>query len=214
MQGSQDNAFELYLDRDLTGITRDVDLSTFASALRVYDGYGKWIEYYWVQSTMGRYMPHGVWRSITLSYPEEPDFDRLGRDAAFEFGKVCRPLISYTFQLKDLKFNSLFKGISNLQQLRVGDKGKVWDTKYNSWVTLEVTRTVVDGRTGEVKEVRVGNNRSFTRPTDYYNITDEGFEYDVSANRHQLRDKDGVLLFDLSSTKLMITEGAMPYGRL
>lgn len=214
MQGSKDNAFELYLDRDLTGITRDVDLSTFASALRVYDGYGKWIEYYWIQSTMGRYMPHGVWRSITLSYTEEPNFDRLGRDAAFEFGKVCRPLISYTFQLKDLKFNSQFKGISNLQQIRVGDKGKIWDTKYNSWVTLEVTRTVVDGRTGEVKEVRVGNNRSFTRPTDYYNITDEGFEYDTSANRHQLRDSDGTLLFDAAHTKLMISEGVIPYGRV
>lgn len=212
MQGANDNAFELYIDRDLTGISRDVDLATFASALRVYDGSGQWIEYYWLQSTMGRYMPHGVWRSITLSYPEPVDFDRLGRDAAMEFGRVCRPLICYTFQLKDLRFNNQFKGIENLQYCRVGDKGKIWDTKYNAWVTLEVTRTRVDGRTGEVLEVQVGNNRSFTRPQSYYNVTDEGFEYDTSANRHQLRDKDGVLLFDAVHTKLMTTEGVIPYG--
>lgn len=214
MQGAKDNAFELYLDRDLTGITREVDLSTFASALRVYDGYGSFIEYYWVQSTMGRYMPHGVWRSITLSYPEPPTFERLGRDAAFEFGKVCRPLICYTFQLKDLRFNNTFKGISNLQQCRVGDKGRLFDTKTGSWITLEVTRTRINGRTGEVIEVQVGNTRSFTRPQNYYNITDEGFEYDVAANRHQLRDSDGVLLFDMTHTKLMQSEGVIPYGRV
>lgn len=214
MQGAKDNAFELYLDRDLTGITREVDLSTFASALRVYDGYGSFIEYYWVQSTMGRYMPHGVWRSITLSYPEAPTFERLGRDAAFEFGKVCRPLICYTFQLKDLRFNSKFKGIENLQNCRVGDKGRLFDTKTGSWITLEVTRTRINGRTGEVLEVQVGNTRSFTRPQNYYNITDEGFEYDTSANRHQLRDSEGVLLFDMTHTKLMQSEGVIPYGRV
>ena len=127
---------------------------------------------------------------------------------------MCRPLISYTFQLKDLRFNDKFKGISNLQQCRVGDKGRLFDTKTGSWITLEVTRTRVNGRTGEVLEVQVGNTRSFTRPQSYYNITDEGFEYGMAANRHQLRDSNGVLLFDMTHTKLMQSEGVIPYGRV
>ena len=79
----------------------------------------------------------------------------------------CAPLVSYELSIVDLKRNPDYKEFSNNYRYKVGDKGRVWDERLQSWIELEITRTEKDGITGECTKVVIGTQRSFTRPNGY-----------------------------------------------
>ena len=172
MQGAQDNAFEMAIGYNLTGIKRTVDLSTFCTYFRGYDvsdgNYETWFAVSWDPASLPRAYPRNVVRSQNFTY-EHPEtaFGQLERDTMAFFNANCAPLISYELTVKDLKNNPDFKMFTNNYRYKVGDKGRVWDERLQAWVTLEITRTEKDGITGECRKVVIGTQRSFTRPSGY-----------------------------------------------
>lgn len=176
MYGSQDDAFELAIGYNLTGIKRTVDLTTFVTYLRCYDvsdgEYGTWWAVSWDPSTLPRAYPRNVVRSKNFTYDhEEYKAGQLERDGFAFWGQNCAPLITYELNVKDLKNAPEYKEFANNYRFKVGDKGKVWDERLQAWADVEITRTEKDGITGETVKVIIGSQRSFTRPNSYNPIT-------------------------------------------
>lgn len=172
MQGAQDNAFELAIGYNLTGIKRTVDLTTFCTYLRGYDvtdgNYETWFAIGWDPSTLPRPYPREVVRSVNFTY-DHPEYaeGQLERDTMNFFNQNCAPLVSYELNVVDLKRNPDYKMFTNNYRYKVGDKGRVWDERLQAWLELEITRTEKDIITGECKRVVIGSQRSFTRPVGY-----------------------------------------------
>ena len=176
MYGAQDDAFELAIGYNLTGIKRTVDLTTFVTYLRCYDvsdgEYGTWWAVSWDPSTLPRAYPRNVVRSKNFTYDhEEYKEGQLERDGDAFWNQNCAPLITYELTVKDLKNAPEYKEFANNYRFKVGDKGKVWDERLQAWADVEITRTEKDGITGETVKVIIGSQRSFTRPNSYNPIT-------------------------------------------
>ena len=179
MYGAQDDAFEIAVGYNLTGIHRTVDLTTFCTYLRGYDvslgedygdPYSMWWAIGWDPSTLPRPYPREVVRSKNFTFPDtlgEYRYDRLARATGAFFDSQCAPLITYELNIVDLKRNPDYSKFTNNYRYKVGDKGKVWDERLQSWVILEITRTEKDGITGDTTKVVIGTMRDFTRPVGY-----------------------------------------------
>ena len=174
MYGALDNAFEIAIGYNLTGIRRTVDLSTFCTYFRGYDvsdsetAYQSWFAVSWDPSTLPRAYPRNIVRSQNFSYDiQEFAEGQLERDTMTFFNQNCAPLISYELNIVDLQHNPDYKEFTNNYRYKVGDKGKVWDERLKSWIELEITHTEKDGITGECTKVVIGTQRSFTRPNGY-----------------------------------------------
>lgn len=179
MYGAKDDAFEIAVGYNLTGIHRTVDLTTFCTYLRGYDvslgedygdPYSMWWAIGWDPSTLPRPYPREVVRSKNFTFPDtlgEYRYDRLARATGAFFDSQCAPLITYELNIVDLKRNPDYSKFTNNYRYKVGDKGKVWDERLQSWVILEITRTEKDGITGDTTKVVIGTMRDFTRPVGY-----------------------------------------------
>lgn len=203
MEGLKKNSFEFYIDRDIRGIKRDIDLTTYATYFRGYDQYGQSFSVSWAEDAMPRAFPHGVFRSSSFTIPDPYSWETFEKYVSTYFEQVCAPLIQYQLDIKDLRFNRDFKGIENLPRLKVGDTGRLFDPKLNQWIQLKITGTVTDGTTGEVLEVTIGNRRSFTRPSGYSQAISD-YEYEAKSFTLQLRDSEDKLLYDKDGRKLMV----------
>lgn len=180
MEGARDNAFELAIGYNLTGIKRTVDLTTFCTYLRGYDvtdgTYDNWFAVGWDPSTLPRPYPREVVRSTNFYYehPEYAEEGQLDRDTMLFFNQNCAPLVSYELNVVDLRRNPDYKMFSNNYRFKVGDKGKVWDERLQAWLELEITRTEHDIITGDCVKVVIGTQRSFTRPVGYQPVISRG----------------------------------------
>lgn len=174
MNNALDNAFEMAIGYNLTGIRRTVDLTTFCTYFRGYDvsdpetAYQSWFAVSWDPETLPRAYPRNVVRSQNFSY-EYPEYaeGQLERDTMTFFNQNCSPLISYELSVKDLRRNPDYKMFTNNYRYKVGDRGRVWDERLQAWVELEITRTEKDAITGDCTKVVIGTQRSFTRPNGY-----------------------------------------------
>ena len=180
MEGARDNAFELAIGYNLTGIKRTVDLTTFCTYLRGYDisngDYDNWFAVGWDPSTLPRPYPREVVRSTNFYYehPEYAEEGQLVRDTMLFFNQNCAPLVSYELNVVDLRRNPDYKMFSNNYRFKVGDKGRVWDERLKAWLELEITRTEHDIITGDCVKVVIGTQRSFTRPVGYQPVISRG----------------------------------------
>lgn len=180
MEGARDNAFELAIGYNLTGIKRTVDLTTFCTYLRGYDvtdgSYDNWFAIGWDPSTLPRPYPREVVRSTNFFYehPEYAESGQLERDTSLFFNQNCAPLVSYELNVVDLRRNPDYKMFSNNYRFKVGDKGRVWDERLQAWLELEITRTEHDIITGDCVKVVIGTQRSFTRPVGYQPVISRG----------------------------------------
>ena len=180
MEGARDNAFELAIGYNLTGIKRTVDLTTFCTYLRGYDisngDYDNWFAVGWDPSTLPRPYPREVVRSTNFFYehPEYAEEGQLVRDTMLFFNQNCAPLVSYELNVVDLRRNPDYKMFSNNYRFKVGDKGRVWDERLQAWLELEITRTEHDIITGDCVKVVIGTQRSFTRPVGYQPVISRG----------------------------------------
>lgn len=180
MEGARDNAFELAIGYNLTGIKRTVDLTTFCTYLRGYDvsngDYDNWFAVGWDPSTLPRPYPREVVRSTNFyfDHPEYAEEGQLERETMLFFNQNCAPLVSYELNVVDLRRNPDYKMFSNNYRFKVGDKGRVWDERLQAWLELEITRTEHDIITGDCVKVVIGTQRSFTRPVGYQPVISRG----------------------------------------
>ena len=214
MENSNDNAFDIRVGKNLCGISKTIDLTSICTNLRVYDQHGQYFGWYWTAGSLLRRAPRAIVRSQTISLPDEnPDYywDHFGRIAMSRWQQYCEPLISYDLTVKDLKKNPDFSMFLNVDSLKVGDKGKVWDVDLGGYTTLEITKTVTNAIKGEVTEVCFGTSRSFTRPYGYKPIVGELFVPVPVGGEIYLQDKEGYYIFD-SEDYLIVEEVTVNNG--
>lgn len=206
MENADDNAFELRVGKNMIGINKTIDISTACFYFRVYDQFGQWYALSWAERDWLRGFPRTIVRSETITVPDtipaEGWWDYLFRYASDHFSRYCAPLISYEITVKDLKKNPEFSMFQNIDRLKVGDKGKVWDVDFSGYLNIEITKTVTNAITGEVTEVTFGSTRSFTRPYGYNPIPGDMFTPIPVGGEGYLQDSEGYFLEDSEGNML------------
>ena len=170
MEHANDDAFDIRIGKNLTGIDRTVDMSSMITYYRAIDNYGSWRAWAWNYSSFfGDIFPHYVVRSESCQVPQEVEdgtmsysewLSLLARKADAGLKKYGKPIICYDISMQDVRDNSDF-AITADETLRVGDKGKLYDERLGNPITIEITKTVYDGIREKCKRIIVGDKQSF-----------------------------------------------------
>lgn len=171
MENSNDNAFEIRVGKDLTGITRTVDISQMCTYFRAYNGLdnslGTWFAISYTDAVAGSVAPHSVIRSKIFN-PQLPFWikdedeiaemsDALVADEAMRFFKEnCKPIVKYEVDIEDVNKNPDFSELKNLPDYRVGNIGTIYDERLGVQATLKITKTIKNAITGKTISVVFG----------------------------------------------------------
>lgn len=174
MENAEDNAFDIRIGKNLTGITRVIDTSAMVTYFRAYDPYGGWVAWAWnFGEFFGDLFPHYVVRSQNFDFPAEAYEDDWNYSEWFSnvftnqvlayFLKNGKPIVRYEINLEDVRKNPDFEIIKG-EQFRVGDKGRIYDERFGANpLTIEITGTVYDGINGKCEQVIFGDRQSFVQ---------------------------------------------------
>lgn len=213
MEGARDNSFDIRIGLNLLGIVRTVDASQLCLIMRLKDTRtGAWgAVSYDGRAWPSFQFPHNVPRSDTVTFSEEAYaaveagtvdiFDLIFPELFARFAKTSTPVICYDVNLRDVKNNPDFEELNPHYRYKVGDTGRIYDERLGGSVTLKITETETDGITGEVTRVVFGSKNSFTRSAGYPQINP--IEPDSVDGAIQIRDKNGLLLFDVDNDAIM-----------
>jgi phage minor structural protein len=171
MQGASDHAFDIRIGKNLTGIRRNIDLSSCCTYFRGYDGWGGWCAFAWdFENFLGDLFPHYVVRSENFSMPDNADDEDFDYDAWFDgpftnevqafFNRNCKPIVGFEIELEDVRNNPDFEMIGG-ETLRVGDKGTIYDERLGGSLTAEITETTYDAVRDKVTRIVIGDRQSF-----------------------------------------------------
>ena len=200
-EDSDQNAFDLRVGNNLTGIVRKIDTSTIASHFTGYDNHGNWWATSWSPAAFPiNNMPHNVVRSKNFDFESTDDNMRmLGMLVHSYFAKHCAPVVSYKFNIADSVGNPVYDDIQKMYRYEVGDSGQLYDDRLGGAMRLTITETVKDGITGKTLSFTVGNTHSFTRsgsaPVDVPDIRD-------LSQRFLWRDRNGLIITDKNGATL------------
>lgn len=214
MENSEENAFDIHIGFDLTGIRRVFDTSKFCTYFRAYDQYGQWFAVAWAMPAVLRSYSHEIIRSKNYTYnidedllPEgmdiyEASMELLVADGMAYFNKNCAPVMSYTVNIKDVKNNPEYAELSGKPRYKVGNVGRVYDARLGGYVTLKITKTVTDAITGEIVQVTFGDLTGFGQPKPATPTAIIGLEPVPQGGSSPLRDKNGDELRDKNNELL------------
>lgn len=214
MENSEENAFDIHIGFDLTGIRRVFDTSKFCTYFRAYDQYGQWFAVAWAMPAVLRSYSHEIIRSQNYTYnidedllPEgmdiyEASMELLIADGMAYFNKNCAPVMSYTVNIKDVKNNPEYAELSGKPRYKVGNVGRVFDERLGGYITLKITKTVTDAITGEVVQVTFGDLTGFGQPKPATPTAIIGLEPVPQGGSSPLRDKNGDELRDKNNELL------------
>lgn len=171
MENSSDHAFDIRVGKNLTGIRRNVDLSSCVTYFRGYDGWGGWVAFAWdFEDFLVDVFPHYVVRSENFSMPEGSNEEGFDYDAWFDgqftndvlafFNRNCKPIIGFEVDLYDVRSNPDFEIIAS-ETLRVGDKGTIYDERLGGSLTAEITETTYDAVHCRTTRIMIGDRQSF-----------------------------------------------------
>lgn len=171
MENSSDHAFDIRIGKNLTGIRRNVDLSSCVTYFRGYDGWGGWVAFAWdFEDFLVDMFPHYVVRSENFSMPEGSNEEGFDYDKWFDgqftnnvlafFKRNCKPIIGFEIDLYDVRSNPDFEIIAT-ETLRVGDKGTIYDERLGGSLTAEITETTYDAVHCRTTRVMIGDRQSF-----------------------------------------------------
>lgn len=211
MEGASDNAFDIRIGKNMTGIKRTIDTTTMATYFRAYDEFDGWWACAWdFESFLGDLFPHYVVRSQNFPKPsnaDSPDFDYgtyFGEvfipEAMAYFKANCKPIIRYEINIEDVRSNPDFEIISG-ETLRVGDKGTVYDSRLGGTLGIEITETVYDAIRCKVTQVTVGDRQSFVSTASPLLVVD--VTPDPVGGAVCLHDKNKKIIIDKDGKKLM-----------
>ena len=215
-QGTFDNAFDIRIGKNLTGIKRTIDITTQCTYLDAYNNYSDGISYDVPVSKMQTYgIPHHFVREKQYSYNLDRPFyneeDKrncawimLKMDAKRDFDSMSAPLIAYEIDMKEVKNNPDYSEVVDLGGFTVGNGGFIYD-EYLGTVDIRVTKSTINAITGEVEQVTFGSVRSFIAQPDKQAIID--VEPEIVDIWFQVRDAEGALCFDSSGARIIEVEG-------
>lgn len=217
MENAEDNVFEIRVGKNLKGITRIVDFSQFCVHFTGYDQYGQWISVSWTDEYAYQFVPHTIIRSKNFniyvdesSLPEDRDenliyersYELLEAEVMAFFNANCAPIVSFKVDIEDVKDNPDFKMFVNLDKLKVGNTGRLYDERLGVDMGLKISQTKTDAITGKVIEVTFGTVQSFTGGQNYPAVLTDLIPV-PQGGEIPLRDKNGEALYDSNGEALM-----------
>ena len=214
VEGSQKNAFEIRVGKNLTGIKRTIDITTQATHYSVYNQFG-WGMSLWLDTeTMQKYgIPHHTVRIKETSFTTNRILSQRGLEnyAAImcremcnrEFKELCAPLVSYDVDVFEVKNNPDYTELVDPGGYKVGNSGTIVDPHVGT-LTMEITQTITDALTGEVVNVLFGNRRDFVGKPAQGVIVDVDTE---ETTFFQVRDSEGFFCIDSEGALIIEYEG-------
>lgn len=189
MENMIKQAFDIRVGLNAKGITRNVDVSTFASFFKAYDSLGNWFWWKWI-ATDGDF-PHAIVRSEEFEHDKDDYSDHmklLEKQATNFFFSHLTPEVVYVIDFEDIRYSNDYSGIDIDMRFKVGDKGRIIDERMGFEATYserdaheyEISKTVIDGITGKILQVQFGSARNFTHPRTY--------DYSIDAGSLKLAD--------------------------
>ena len=220
-QGAIDNAFELRIGKNMTGIKRTIDSSsmlTYVVGYTKFEGVLPYAGTYgvsWTDSILAEYgIPHHIYREKEFKYnvPANYMWDRthtiveamFAEDVELWFSQNKSPLIAYEVDLKDLKYNPDYQMFADLDNLKVGNTGYIHD-EYLGDIEIEITKNTVNAITGEVEQVTFGNLRGFVGQPPSQLVIDP--ETSVVIIQFQVQDAEGAFCYDRNGDMIVEEEG-------
>lgn len=216
---ASDNAFDIRIGKNLTGVKRTIDTTTMCTYYRLTDALtGMWNNWGWDTSgstipVWRNYLPHHVVRSEVISLPADIDFrfERLCQEGEARFQEICMPIIGYEINIEDVRQNPDFE-MSADENIRVGDIGLVYDNRLGAEqddyaLKLEVTSTTYDRITGKCISFTVGNSQSFVYHNTMSFLRDKDGNIIVPDNlggEIWVSDSNGVFLYDADGVKIIL----------
>lgn len=211
---AKDNAFDIRVGKNLTGIRRTVDTTTMCTYYRLTDAEtGMWNNIGWDTAAYEipywrNFLPHHIVRSeiINISSEVKDRFGYLCQVMEAKFQENCMPLICYEIDMEDVRNNPDFE-ISADESIRVGDIGTLYDERIGGALEIEVTSTTYDHITGKCKSITVGNKQSFVYHGGMSYIRDaDGNIIRPSQLGYELwvQDSTGRYLYDSTGRKIVI----------
>lgn len=211
-ENAADDAFDCRIGKDMTGITRTVDTTNFASYFRIYDDWGSHWACAWVMSeAMQRQFPHHTVRTIRAPKPSnanDPDFDYdayfngvvIGQGEAW-FKSHCKPIIGWEIDLIDVQENSDF--MLRADRYVPGDRGRIFDPLVDSApVEVMITSVTRDELRGITKKIVIGEQTGFTRPASPPVLL--GVSVDSIGGEAWVSDGAGAFCLDKYGNKIVV----------
>lgn len=213
-EGTVDNAFEIRVGKNQTGIRRTIDLSGLVTYIYGWNNFGYFYALSWTGSTLTRYgVPHHVIREKVFEYRLEGLYapsnyevakEMLEADITQYFKTCCAPLISYDIDLIEVKNNPEYAELTNLGDYRVGNKGYIYDERIGT-VEIEITQTITDALMNTVTNVMFGSQRDFINRPAHTAIID--IEPEVVEKGFQVMDSAGFSCADSEGFIIVEYEG-------
>ena len=212
-EDARDDAFDIRIGKNLTGIIRTIDTTNFASYFRVYDDFGGWWASAWVMSEeIQRQFPHHVVRSMKADKPYNANDESFDYDAYFNgvvigqgeawFKSHCKPIICYDIELEDITNNPDFEICSD-ERYVPGDKGRLFDPFLGSKpVDVEITSVTRNEITGKTKKIVVGEQTGFTRPASPPVLL--GLDTESQGGEYWVTDAENVFCLDADGVKIFV----------
>lgn len=168
MENAIDNAFDIRVGSNLLGIKRNVDTSKFCTYIRGFfelQDFESLFSYFYTTPT-GIGLLNPIVRAKKYSYPDDGSETHsvaeslLGKDVSSYFSHNANPQLKYTIKMKDVRRNPDFQLLSGIR-FKVGDTGRIKDTRLGIDETLKVVQTKTNGITGEVEEITLDSSYDF-----------------------------------------------------
>ena len=222
---SFDNAFDIRVGKNMTGIKRTIDVSSLVTYVMGYVDYTKngttdlrqWYGVSWVNSDLADYgIPHHIYREkefkynipVNYWYSVNPPMTiveaMFKQDVELWFSQNCQPLIAYEIDMKDLQNNPDYQMFADLDSFRVGNYGYIHDENIGD-IEIGITKTTVNAITGETEQVTFGNVRSFVGQPPQQLVIDP--DTAVVVEYFQVQDSEGAYCFDRNGDMIVEMEG-------
>jgi len=218
-QGTFDNAFDIRIGKNLTGIKRTIDITTQATYLDAYNNYNWGISRDLTVSDMQRYgIPHHIVKRKDYSYNINVDGKNeeaeewkyniakilLKMDSKRDFNNYCCPLVGYEIDMKEVKNNPDYSEVVDLGGYTVGNGGKLYD-EYMGEIDIRITKTTTNAITGEVEQVTFGGLRTFVGQPAKTAVID--VEPEIVNIYFQVMDAEMALCYDRNGDMIIEYEG-------
>lgn len=189
MENSNNEAFEIRVGKDLTGIKRNVDTSQMCTEFRAYYGNDStrqtWFAVSYHEDTVKIIAPHSIVRSQVFNVerigtPTEEAWyayeDAIVTKQALKFfDENCVPKVTFEINLEDVNDNPDYAEFSNLPDYRVGNIGKVYDERLGIDINLMIIKTVKDAIRGKTKSITVTSRFSGEIATSAFKTKDGAY---------------------------------------
>lgn len=212
-QGTYDNAFDIHIGKNMSGIKRTIDTTSMCTFLDAYNNYDDGISYWIsVDKMLANGIPHHIVKEKEYSYTlNRPLYNErnaawimLKMDAKRDFNAMSAPLIAYEIDMHEVKNNPDYSEVVDLGGYTVGNGGILYDEHFGT-VDIRVTKSTINAITGEVEQVTFGNVRSFIAQPDKQAIID--VEPEIADIWFAVQDSEGATCYDSEAALIIEHEG-------